>query len=336
MAIGLVGLGRNQGILFASHVHVDISLTSFRWRQGGIIRQATRKALIPGNHFKTAGMCKTSFSILFALQFLGCFIGFAQERVFYKQIDTSKLAMEFYFPKTIETNKKYPAMIFFFGGGWTSGSTKQFEPQARYFSERGMICILADYRVKNRQQSTPIESLKDAKSAIRFVRQNADRFHIDTGKIVAAGGSAGGQLAAATALTDSYNENTDNLTVSCKPNALVLYNPVIDNGPGGYGYERIGNDYKSFSPLHNIKQGAPPTIMFLGTDDNLIPVETARYFKVAMNKVKSRCDLFLYEGQAHGFFNYKNFEYYKKTVAETDLFLQSEGYLKKEPAVEIK
>lgn len=261
---------------------------------------------------------------------------YSQEQVLFKQIDTTKLFLEIYYPETINKSKKYPAIVFYFGGGWNSGTIRQFEPHARYFSRRDMICILVDYRVKERQQTTPFESLKDAKSAIRYLREHADKFQIDISRIVAAGGSAGGHLAAATALTDDYNENTDNMSVSCIPNALVLFNPVIDNGPGGYGYDRIGDAYKSFSPLHNIKNGAPPTIIFLGTNDNLIPVETAKYYQKVMEKVKSRCELHLYEGQGHGFFNYKNFEYYKKTVSEADEFLQSLGYLNKEPIVEIE
>jgi acetyl esterase len=262
--------------------------------------------------------------------------GYSQERILYKQIDSTKLFMEVYHPEIIDAAKKYPVMVFFFGGGWTGGSIKQFEPHAKYFSQRGMICFLVDYRVKKRQQTRPFESLKDAKSAIRYIKEQADKFHIDTSQIVAAGGSAGGQLAAATALIDDYNETTDNMSVSCIPNALVLFNPVIDNGPGGYGYDRIGDDYKSFSPLHNIKKGAPPTILFLGTNDNLIPVETAKYYQKIMEKVKSLCELHLYEEQGHGFFNYKNFEYYKKTVSEADEFLQSLGYLNKEPIIEIE
>jgi acetyl esterase len=262
--------------------------------------------------------------------------GYSQEQIVYKQVDSTKLVMEVFHPETIETAKKYPAMVFFFGGGWNDGSIKQFEPHAKYFSQRGMVCFLVDYRVKNRQQTTPFESLKDAKSAIRFIREEADKLYVDTSKIVAAGGSAGGHLAAATAVINDYNEKTDNLSVSCIPNALVLFNPVIDNGPGGYGYDRIGDDYKSFSPLHNIKSGVPPTILFLGTNDNLIPVETAKYYQKIMEKVSSRCELHLYEGQGHGFFNYKNFDYYKKTVFEADEFLQSIGYLNTEPIIEIE
>jgi acetyl esterase/lipase len=124
------------------------------------------------------------------------------------------------------------------------------------------------------------------------------------------------------------------LSVSCVPNALVLFNPVIDNGPAGYGYERIGKAYKNFSPLHNISEGVPPTIFFLGTNDHLIPVATARYYQAAMVKVGSRCDLFLYEDQPHGFFNFRNREYYNKTVLETDKFLISLGYLTGKPSID--
>ncbi|MCC5905605.1 MAG: dienelactone hydrolase family protein [Balneolaceae bacterium] len=98
----------------------------------------------------------------------------------------------------------------------------------------------------------------------------------------------------------------------------------------------MGDAYKSFSPLHNIKKGAPPTILFLGTNDHLIPVETAKYYQKVMENINSRCELHLYEGQGHGFFNYRNFKYYKKTVAEADEFLQSLGYLNKEPKIEIE
>ena len=262
--------------------------------------------------------------------------GYSQEKIIYKQIDTVNLFMEVFLPPTIDKSREYPSIVFFFGGGWNQGSTEQFASHARYFSRRGMVCFLVDYRVKARQQTSPFESLRDAKSAIRYIREHANEFYVDTSKIVASGGSAGGHLAAATALIDGYNESTDKLSVSCKPNALVLFNPVIDNGPGGYGYERIGDEYKDFSPLHNIKKGAPPTILFLGTNDALVPVETARYYQKVMEKVGSRCDLQIYEGVGHGFFNYNNFEYYRKTVSQTDRFLISIGYLKNEPLVNIE
>jgi acetyl esterase/lipase len=259
--------------------------------------------------------------------------GHAQNPIQYKKIDTINLYMNMYVPEKIDSLKTHPAMVFFFGGGWITGSIKQFEPHAKYFSDRGLICFLVDYRIKSRHNTGPVESLEDAKSAIRFIRQNASGLFVDTSKIIAAGGSAGGHLAAATALINDYNEMNENQKVNCKPNALVLFNPAIDNGPGGYGYERLGEQFKNFSPLHNIRKGAPPTILFLGTNDHIIPVETAKYYKVIMEKVGSRCDLILYEGEKHGFFNYKNFDNFNKTVYETDKFLISLGYLSGEPMI---
>ena len=265
------------------------------------------------------------------------FSGFSQEKVLYKQVDTTSLYMEVYYPSPLEDTKKYPAMVFFFGGGWIGGSVEQFEPHARYFSKRGLVCFLVDYRVLSRHKATPFKSLKDAKSAIRVIRQRADQFRIDPSRIIAAGGSAGGHLAAACAIIQDYDAPTDDPGISPAPNALVLFNPVIDNGPGGYGYYRIKTAYKSFSPLHNIVSGAPPTIFFLGTKDHLVPVETAQYYKKVMEKVGSRCELHLYEDQGHGFFNRdRNFEHYRKTVMAADTFLQSLGYLDQQPKVEIE
>ena len=260
----------------------------------------------------------------------------SQEEILYKKVDTTQLFLEVHYPPNMESSRSYPAMVFFFGGGWVGGNRSQFLHQAQYFAKRGVVCFLADYRTSKINGTTPFESVKDAKSAIRFIRKNGTKFNIDGTKLIASGGSAGGHLAAATALVEGYNDPADDMSIDCIPNALVLFNPVVDNGPGGYGYERIGEAYKDFSPLHNIKKDAPSTILFLGTKDHLIPVVTAEYYKLVMEKVESRCDLKLYDGKGHGFFNYKDFESYKSTVAAADQFLVSLGYLKTEPIVNIE
>lgn len=159
------------------------------------------------------------------------------------------------------------------------------------------------------------------------MRAHATELGIATDQILAGGGSAGGHVAAASALTQGFDEDCDVLTISPRPAALVLFNPVFDNSPEGYGYDRVKDYWEAFSPMHNIAEGAPPTIVFLGTKDKLIPVATAEAYKAKMEAIGSRCDLHLYEGQGHGFFNAKNKEYYDKTVAEMDRFLVSLGYL---------
>ena len=284
--------------------------------------------------------CKTILkNTLLIFFFIGVYFpknGFAQQKTLYKKIDTTQLFLKKINPIDFDHSKKYPAMVFFFGGGWTKGSINQFKPHAEYFSKRGMVCFLVDYRVSSRHQSTPFESLKDAKSAIRFIRKNAQEFAVDTSKIIGAGGSAGGQLAAAAALIEKYNEETDDVSISSKPNALVLFNPAIDNGPEGVGFDRVKEDYQNFSPIHNIKKNAPPTIIFLGTKDDLIPVSTAKLYQSKMVENGNVCELHLYENAKHGFFNYNKFENYKSTVLKTNAFLISLGYLTKQPEIELK
>lgn len=275
---------------------------------------------------------KFSLTLGVALVFSGALYAQTSLELIYKKVDSTELSMIVDYPPGYQAGQRYPTLLFFFGGGWVGGSVAQFEPHARYFASRGMICVRADYRVKDRQGTSPFTAVEDAKSAVRHLRQHAPLLGIDPNRLVAAGGSAGGHMAAATALLPGLNATTDDLTISTVPQALVLYNPVIDSGPEGYGYERIGKRYPEFSPLHNLDTGSPPTIFFLGTADKLIPVSTAQAYKKKIEEKGGRCELYLYEGQPHGFFNYKknDLTHFKDTVLKTDSFLQSLGYLKGE------
>ena len=253
----------------------------------------------------------------------------------YKIKDDDTLNLIFRYPLNFKKSKKYPTIIFFFGGGWNGGKISQFQPQAEYFASRGMITVLADYRVKSRHQTTPYESVADAKSAIRYLRQHAKALNINKKKIAASGGSAGGHLAAACGILPGLDEPGEDLSISSRANALVLFNPVFNNGPEGFQNERMGERWKEISPAHNIVKGAPPTIVFLGKEDHLIPVAIAENYKSKIEEVGSRCELFLYDGAGHGFFNNYKYEgvFYQKTVHETDLFLISLKYLKGKPQI---
>lgn len=260
------------------------------------------------------------------------------ELICYKEIGDTRLYLERYPAEGMPVAKPTPAMVFFFGGGWSGGDRNHLSRQAAYFAARGLTCFCADYRTKGSHDVPPFECLKDARAAIRFVRANAERLGIDPTRLIGSGGSAGGHLAAAAALVEGYDHGDDDLSVSCKPDALVLFNPVIDNGPGGYGYPRVGEAYKDFSPLHNIRKGAPPTVLFLGTEDEGIPVATMRYYQTVMERVGSRCELHLYEGRPHGFFNYDrtpDHRDFKDTLEKADRFLVSLGYLGDKPRAEL-
>ena len=258
------------------------------------------------------------------------------ERLVYKKVGETELALHVFKPEGHKPEDMRPCIVFFFGGGWVSGSANQFFPHCRYLASRGMVAMSADYRTKSRHKVAPYECVKDAKSAIRWVRQNAKKLGVDPKRIAAGGGSAGAHLAAATGSVKGFEEEGEDVEVSPKPDALVLFNPVYDNGPGGFGHDRVKDRWREFSPMHNIDEDTPPTVVLLGTKDPIIPVSTAQKYKELMEAKGVRSDLHLYEGQPHGFFNHrggKNKHYYL-TLIDADRFLASLGYLEGEPTLE--
>lgn len=243
----------------------------------------------------------------------------------YKETPQTELRLHIFNPAGLKKGDKRPAIVFYFGGGWNGGSPSQFYPQAKHLAERGMVAICAEYRVKKTHSTDPRACVMDAKSAMRWVRKNAKNLGIDSNRLAAGGGSAGGHLAAATATLFWFDEPGEDPSVSCVPNALILFNPVYDNSENGYGYDRVSEYWQEFSPMHKLKPGMPPTTVFLGTNDDLIPVETAKKFQKIMKDNGDRSDLHLYEGDKHGFFNKAK---YKETLNEMDKFLVSLGWLK--------
>ncbi len=260
----------------------------------------------------------------------------------YKTIGNVKLNIEVYSPKDHAAGDKRPAIVFFFGGGWQGGSVKQFEKQCEYFATRGMVAFAADYRVKSRHDVSPDKCVMDAKSAIRWVRANAGKLGVDPDRIVAAGGSAGGHIAACTGIVPGYDEESEDKQVSSVPNAMLLFNPALNTTPQGWDEKRgaglvarFGTHAKALSPQHHVKKGQPPTLIVHGKADTTVPIAQAEAFTAAMKEAGNRCDLAAFEGQAHGFFNYgrgDNAMFLATTVA-ADKFLASLGYLKGEATI---
>ena len=244
------------------------------------------------------------------------------EIILYKKTQSTDLKLHVFNPK-INIQKKRPAIIFFFGGGWNNGSPEQFYKQARYFSNLGIVSFSAEYRVKSRDDVKPDSCIMDAKSAIRFLRENASVWNIDENKIIASGGSAGGHLAAATATLKKFNDEQDNLNYSSVPNALVLFNPVLDTY---LGTKRLGELAKQISPLQNIGSKMPPTLILHGTADTVVPHNQAIDFKNTMIEKGHNCEVELYEEMPHGFFNQKK---YDETIKRASEFIDKLGWINK-------
>lgn len=285
-----------------------------------------------------------SSTLLFSLLFTAAAIQANPEPTrteIYKHASDTDLILHIFEPEGHTKEDLRPAAVFFFGGGWTGGTPKQFFPHCEYLASRGMVAMAADYRVASRQKTSPFKCVEDGKSAVRWIRQNACNLGIDPNRVAAGGGSAGGHVAAATGNLPGLDLQTENLSISSKPDALILFNPVYDNGPKGYGHSRVQPNWKDISPMHNIRKGAPATIVFLGSNDKLIPVSTADEYDAKMEDIGSRCDTHIYEGATHGFFNFgkkgkDGTNYYNDTVYKMDKFLSSLGWLKGEPTINLK
>lgn len=255
----------------------------------------------------------------------------------YKHASGDDLYLYIFNPQGHDPSKdKRPAIVFFFGGGWNGGNPGQFKQHAAYLASRGMVAIVADYRVSSRQQTTARECVADGKSAIRWVRENAARLGVDPDRIAAGGGSAGGHVAAATGIISGMNDSADDDSISSKSNALVLFNPVYDNGPDGWAHDRVKDYWQQISPMHNIDKTDPPNIVFLGTKDKLIPVSTAEKFQAKMKAAGVKSELHLYKDQPHSFFNESKGGrvIFLDTIRKMDAFLVANGYLDGTPTEE--
>ncbi len=245
-------------------------------------------------------------------------------QVAYKKIDGHELNMTVYAPKQADT-ASLPAIIFYFGGGWNVGNPKVFEKQARYLASRGMVAFCPEYRVVSRHGTRVAECVKDAKSAFRYVMGHADEFGIDPTRVVAAGVSAGGHLAASLACIDGFNEQTDDTSISPNPYALVLFCPAlrIEHEQLNDAYrQRFAGLERALSPYHHIKPGMPPTLILAGTADKQVPIEDLQAFAKRMNALGNDCVVRQYERQGHAFFHYdRNPECFQKTLHETEVFL---------------
>lgn len=251
------------------------------------------------------------------------------EAEIYRRIGDVELKLYVHKPADWKAGDRRAAIVFFFGGGWTSGSPAQFRYQCEYLASRGMVAVTADYRVASRQQVKAIDCVRDAAAALRYVRARAERLGIDPNKIAAGGGSAGGHLAACLGTLDEIDDGTIP-EVSFRPNAMVLFNPALQFGePPGIELtsERTGVDPQSISPFHHVRSGAPPTILFFGTADKMF--ESAQAFQAAMQKAGNRCELDVYEGLPHGFFNVGRSENkpFLATLENADRFLGALGYV---------
>ena len=197
-----------------------------------------------------------------------------------------------------------------------------------------MVGIAPDYRTRTRFGGTPEDCVSDGRAALSWIRENAGRLGIDPQKIVVAGGSAGGHIAAWTAIT-AKGPGPDDPAPAVQPAALVLINPVTDTKEAGYGGpKRFNNNPKralACSVPDQMPTRMPPTLVFHATGDTTVPYANSVAFRDVLLANKNSCKLITFEGLGHAYYSTKfgdaGQDAYKKTLSEAATFLASLGLI---------
>jgi acetyl esterase/lipase len=254
--------------------------------------------------------------------------------VTYKKVGDRELHLELFEPKGLKPEDKRSCFVFIHGGGWTGGTPSRMYSYCDHFAKLGMLCASVEYRlVPKTKATTPFDCVRDGRSAIRYLKSHASELGIDPAKIVVAGGSAGGHVAAGTALFDGVDNDGDDAAVSPTPAGLVLFYPVIDTSTKGYGNAKCGEKWKDISPVDHVRAGLPPTIVFHGTGDTVTPFAGAKLFDERMKAAGNRCELVVNDGGIHGYFLYDR-ALYDDAVRRTENFVRSLGVALRETASE--
>lgn len=247
----------------------------------------------------------------------------------YKMVDGLKLDLHIFLPDSSPQNTKRPVIVYFSGGSWTEGTPEWDFYNCANYARRGWVAVSVEYRVADRHETTPFEAVKDARTAIRWLRMNAAKYNIDTNRIVATGNSAGGHLVLSTALSSEVNENSDNLKFGAAPNLLLVnagvYNLYYEENTDWISRAlKDKNLVKKISPQHLLKTGLPPTLMIHGTNDRSVDYGSAKIFADEMRKLGNECEFHTLEGAPHYIWYDRRFS--GKVADLRRAFLRKHGY----------
>ena len=247
----------------------------------------------------------------------------------YKTVDGFDLDLHIFLPDTAYQKTKRPAIIYFSGGSWTKGTPEWAFNDCANYVKQNWVAVSVEYRVADRYETSPFEAVKDARSAIRWLRMNADTYNIDTNRIVASGNSAGGHLVLTTVLANEMNESSDNLNFSASPNLLLVnagvYNLYADGSTDWITRDLKDKSFvKKISPQQLLRKGLPPMLIIHGTNDRSVDYASAKAFAEEMKQLGNPFEFETLEGAPHHIWYDKRFS--GKVASLRNKFLKKYGY----------
>jgi acetyl esterase/lipase len=220
---------------------------------------------------------------------------------------------DLYLPPKFEDGKKYPGVVIIHGGGWTGGKRDAAREIniGTTLASHGYVCLSIDYLLHDpmSDKSCWPQNLHDCKTAVRWLRTNAERLHLDVNHIGVIGGSAGGHLASMVDVTqakDGLDPSGPYGDQSCTVNCVVdLYGPAEFSQRDVSVLRKSRSEapelYKAFSPLTHLDKNDPPFLIMHGTADTTVPVSQSELFAAALKQHGIEHHLEIVEGAPHTF-----------------------------------
>jgi alpha-L-fucosidase 2 len=233
----------------------------------------------------------------------------------YSRPGGSDLRMDAFVPEGVGP---FAAVVIAHGGGWEAGDKVTYvSPVFGPLARAGFAWFSIDYRLTPYVRNG--EQLEDLRTAIRYIRSHATRFHVDPNRIAILGESASGQMVAQVA-----SETCAGCEVQAAVSFYGVYDftqwagdadnrPMLDRIFGHWDAEIL----KRYSPLFHVRRDLPPLLLIQGTKDELYAGTLA--YANELKKAGARYELILVEGAPHGMENWAGhaeWEFYKQRLVD--------------------
>ena len=239
----------------------------------------------------------------------------SEQDVVYTKAGNDELRLDVMTPAGVAADAVLPAVVVIHGGGWRTGNKADVRGITSEFSKRGYVTISPQYRFCPKEVFPA--QVHDVKAAVRWLKTNAKKYHVDPDRIGAMGFSAGGHLALMLGVT-SPSDGLEGTPAADAPDSRVkavvnyfgptdlaatdipaISKPMVKDLLGGTPEDKPEAAAKA-SPLSFVTKDDAPMLTFQGTKDPLVPYSQAIKLADAMNKAGTAGRVELMIGASHG------------------------------------